>query len=146
LSLVRILVTSTAGDGHLSPLIPFVAALRSRGDEVLVVVPPSAAERARRTGAGVCLVEAPPADALADAWARFVVAPAAEAAVIANREIFGRLCTAAMLPTVDEVCRTWRTASTKPLNSPDRSSRTGTVSHIYRSRSHWRMWRRPPWS
>jgi UDP:flavonoid glycosyltransferase YjiC (YdhE family) len=111
LSLVRILVTSTAGDGHLSPLIPFVAALRSRGDEVLVVVPPSAAERARRTGAGVCLVEAPPADALADAWARFVVAPAAEAAVIANREIFGRLCTAAMLPTVDEVCRTWRPAA-----------------------------------
>jgi len=108
---VRVLVTSTAGDGHLSPLIPFVAALRRRGDEVLVVVPPSAAERAHRTGARVCLAEAPPADALADAWARFVVASAAEAAVIVNREIFGQLGTAAMLPTVDEVCRTWQPAA-----------------------------------
>jgi hypothetical protein len=55
----------------------------------------------------VCIAEAPPADVLADARAR-LVASAAEAAVVVNREIFGRLCTAAMLPTVDEVCRTWR--------------------------------------
>jgi hypothetical protein len=51
------------------------------------------------------------ADALAASWARFVVASAAEAAVIVNREIFGQLGTAAMQPTVDEVCRTWQPAA-----------------------------------
>ena len=92
------MVTSTAGDGHVSPLIPFVAALRRRGDEVLVIVPVAAAEQAHRTGAGVCLAEAPPADVLAASFKRFASASAAEAAVIVNREIFGRLCTAAILP------------------------------------------------
>ncbi|WP_280727747.1 nucleotide disphospho-sugar-binding domain-containing protein [Kitasatospora sp. MAA4] len=31
-----------------------------------------------------------------------------EAAVLANREFFGRLCTAAMLPAVETACREWR--------------------------------------
>jgi len=77
----------------------------------LVAVPASAAERAHRTGARVCLAEAPPAGVLAASFRRFASASAAEAAVIVNREIFGRLCTAAMLPTVDEACRTWRPAA-----------------------------------
>lgn len=104
---MRVLVTSTAGEGHLGPLLPFVGALRARGDEVVMVVPPAAVDRARRTGAEVRVASEPPAEELAAAWTRFAAASPEEAAVIANREIFGRLSTAAMLPTVDDVCRSW---------------------------------------
>jgi hypothetical protein len=87
--------------GHFGPLVPFVEAGVARGDAVLVVVPEAAAERARTTGAQVVPGGSPDPDELARLWRDFRAAPPREASVIANREVFGRLNTAAMLPAVE---------------------------------------------
>ena len=74
------------------------------------MVPSRLEEAARATGHPVRIGSDPPEDELAPLWARFATLPRADAALIVEREIFGRLCTAAMLPTVDEACRDWRPA------------------------------------
>jgi UDP:flavonoid glycosyltransferase YjiC (YdhE family) len=105
---MRILVASGPGAGHALPLLPFVTALADRGDDVLLVVPPELEETARTTGQPYLLGAGPPAEELDPLWARFGAAPPAEAAVIANREIFGRLNTAAMLPAMQDAIAGWR--------------------------------------
>jgi hypothetical protein len=83
-------------------------ALGRRNDEVLIVVLPELEATVRATGHSFRIGAGPPQDELAPLWARFATLPRAEASVTAEREIFGRLCTAAMLPSVDEACRDWR--------------------------------------
>ncbi|MHA3702122.1 glycosyltransferase [Jatrophihabitans sp. YIM 134969] len=100
---MRIVVTSSGGAGHIGPLVPIVAALRRRGDEVVAVVPQAAAGAAQRAGAELVVAPDPPADELADAWARLRTAAPAVASRIANGEIFGRLDTLAALPAVRRV-------------------------------------------
>ena len=105
---MRVLIASTQGAGHFNPLRPFLAALTRRGDEALLVVPPLLAGTAEATGHPFRIGADPPAEELAAIWQRFQMVPQAEAAVLANREIFGRLDTAAMLPALEEACDTWR--------------------------------------
>lgn len=105
---VRVLLSSTAGSGHFNPLVPVLEALERRNDEVLIAVPPELEATVRATGHAFRIGADPPEDELAPLWARFPTLPSAEASVIVEREIFGRLCTAAMLPTVDEAFRDWR--------------------------------------
>jgi UDP:flavonoid glycosyltransferase YjiC (YdhE family) len=105
---MRVLVASGPGAGHALPLLPFVTALAGRGDDVLLVVPPELEATARATGHPYRLGARPPADELDPLWSRFGAAPPAEAAVIANREIFGRLNTTAMLPAMRDAVATWR--------------------------------------
>jgi UDP:flavonoid glycosyltransferase YjiC (YdhE family) len=104
----RALVASGPGAGHVTPLLAFVDALAVRGDDVLLVVPPELESTARSTGQPFRVGDRPPADVLDPLWTRFGAAPPAEAAVIANREIFGRLNTAAMLPTMTAAFDEWR--------------------------------------
>lgn len=105
---MRVLVASTGGAGHFNPLLPFVEALVRRGDEVLLVVPPALAATVEATGYQFRVGADPPADELAAIWERFPTVRPDEAAVLANREIFGRLNTAAMLPTLESSCGDWR--------------------------------------
>jgi UDP-glucoronosyl and UDP-glucosyl transferase len=105
---VRILFTSVGRSGHFNPLVPLIDAAVARGDEVLVVTPPELESTLVGRGYPYRLGAAPPKDEADEIWRRFPTVPKADAAVLANREFFGRLCTAAMLPTVEEVCRTWR--------------------------------------
>jgi UDP:flavonoid glycosyltransferase YjiC (YdhE family) len=105
---VRVLLSSTAGAGHFNPLVPVLEALDRRNDDVLIVVPPELAATVRATGHAFRVGADPPKDELAPLRARVATLPRAKASVIVEREIFGRLCTAAMLPTVDEACREWR--------------------------------------
>jgi len=105
---MRVLVASGPGAGHALPLLPFVAALAERGDDVLLVVAPELEATAQATGQPYRLGARPPADELDALWARFGEAPPGEAAVIANREIFGRLNTAAMLPAMQDAVASWR--------------------------------------
>lgn len=97
---MRALFTSTAGAGHVGPLLPLADALIRRGDDVEFVVPPGAEWQVegRRflvtTGAG------PPAEEMEVLWARFAQATRSEARRIAEREAFAQRCTAAMLPSV----------------------------------------------
>jgi UDP:flavonoid glycosyltransferase YjiC (YdhE family) len=105
---VRVLVSSTAGAGHFNPLLPVLQALERRNDDVPVVVPPELEARVRATGHTFLIGADPPKDELDPLWASFTALSRAEVSVIVEREIFGRLCTAAMLPAVDEACRDWR--------------------------------------
>ena len=95
------LLASTGGSGHVGPLLPVLSALVRRGDEVLLVVPPALAGTAGGTGQPYVLGEDPPQAELGPLWERFAVADPDEQAVLANRELFGRLCTTAMLPTLE---------------------------------------------
>jgi len=85
----------------VGPLLPVLSELVRRGDEVLLVVPPGLAETAYGTGQPYVLGEAPPQAEVGPLRERFAVADPAEQAVLANNELFGRLCTTAMLPTVE---------------------------------------------
>lgn len=57
------------------------------------------------SGRRVSLGADPPGEELARLWQRFATVPPDEAAVLVNREIFGRPCTAAMLPALEEAWR-----------------------------------------
>jgi UDP:flavonoid glycosyltransferase YjiC (YdhE family) len=105
---MRVLVASTGGAGHFNPLMPFIEAFTRRGDDVVVVVPPSLAETAEATGQRVVVGAKPPKDELEPIWQRVPTVSPAEAAVLVNREIFGRLCTAAMLPAMVDACQRWQ--------------------------------------
>ena len=105
---MRVLVASTAGAGHFTPLVTFVDALIARGDDVLLVVPPELESTVVAAGYPHRLGGSPPADELAAIWDRVPNVSSDEMAVLVNREIFGRLDTAAMLPAHQAACREWR--------------------------------------
>jgi UDP:flavonoid glycosyltransferase YjiC (YdhE family) len=94
--------------GHFGPLRPFIEALVARGAELLIVVPPQLEAAVAATGQPFVVSAEPPADELEALWQRFSTASGHEAAILGNRELFGRLWTAALLPTVQRACRDWR--------------------------------------
>jgi hypothetical protein len=94
--------------GHFNPLVPLIDAAVARGDDVLVVGPPkleptlAAREQAYRIGAA-------PAEAEVEPFRELLAkASPEEAEGMIDREFFGRLCTAAMLPSLEEACDDWR--------------------------------------
>ncbi|GAA3475899.1 glycosyltransferase [Streptomyces yanii] len=105
---MRVLFSSTSGSGHFNPLVPFIDACAARGDDVLVVAPPklepllAAREQPYRIGGE------PPETELVPLMMRVLGLPADEGVSLMTREVFGRLCTTAMLPTLEELCREWR--------------------------------------
>jgi UDP:flavonoid glycosyltransferase YjiC (YdhE family) len=103
-----VLVASTAGAGHFNPLRAFVDCLRARGDDVLLVVPPELEAAVQAAGYPFRVGQSPPAGELAEIWDRVPTVPSDEMAVLVNREIFGRLDTAAMLPAQEAACREWQ--------------------------------------
>jgi UDP:flavonoid glycosyltransferase YjiC (YdhE family) len=99
---------SLGGAGHLQPLLPVLAVAQRRGDEVRVVGPPALRTMVERAGHVFEVGGEPPEDEVAPIREQLPVAPPAEAAVLGNRELFGRLATAAMLPRMYEICDAWR--------------------------------------
>ena len=105
---VRVLAAcSLGGAGHLNPLLPFLAAARGRGDETLVVGPPALRDMVERAGYPFRAGGEPPEEEVAPIRERLPLAPPAEASVLGNRELFGRLATLAMLPGMEEACAEW---------------------------------------
>ena len=99
---------SLGGAGHLTPLLPALAAARRRGDETLLVGPPSLREMVELAGYPFLSGGEPPEVEVAPIRERLPVAPAREASILGNRELFGRLATGAMLPAMARICAGWR--------------------------------------
>lgn len=99
---------SLGGAGHLTPLLPVLAAARRRGDETLVVGPPSLRGLVEPAGYRFRAGAEPPEAEVAPIRERLPVAPAREASILGNRELFGRLATGAMLPAMAQICADWR--------------------------------------
>jgi UDP:flavonoid glycosyltransferase YjiC (YdhE family) len=105
---VRVLVASTGGAGHFNPVVPFVEALVRRGDQVLIVVPPELRATVEAMGRPFRVGAAPPRQEWDAIWDRVPTVSPQEMAVLVNRELFGRLCTAAMLPAIEKAFADWR--------------------------------------
>lgn len=99
---------SLGGAGHLGPLVPFMASLTEAGHEVVVVGPPSMADQVERTGSRFWPGGEPPEDQIAPIRERLPLAPPAEATVLGNRDLFGRLAADAMLPAMADAFERWR--------------------------------------
>ena len=105
---MRILAAcSLGGAGHFNPLVPFLRAARRRGDEVLAVAPPALREMVESAGFPFRAGGEPPEEQVAAIRERLPVVPAAEASVLGNRELFGRLATDAMLAGMEDAWDDW---------------------------------------
>ena len=98
---------SLGGAGHLNPLLAYLTAARDLGEETLVVGPPAISELVGQTGFAFWPGGEPPEEAVAPIREQLPILPAAEALVLGNRELFGRLAARAMLPTMERVCSEW---------------------------------------
>jgi UDP:flavonoid glycosyltransferase YjiC (YdhE family) len=99
---------SVGGAGHLNPLRPFIDSLVQEGDEVLLIVPPSLEEHAAALGCPFRIGGEPGGEEVAHIREAIATAPRALAAVYSERELFGRLCTTAMLPEMQAAFSAWR--------------------------------------
>jgi UDP:flavonoid glycosyltransferase YjiC (YdhE family) len=108
-SSVRLLgACSLGGAGHFYPLVPLLRAAQGRGDDVLVVGPAAVGEMVEGAGFAFWAGGEPSEQEVAPIRERLPVVPAAEASVLGNRELFGRLATRAMLPEMDRAFTDWR--------------------------------------
>jgi len=99
---------SLGGASHLNPLLPFLAAARARGCDTLVIGPPALGDMVERTGFAFHPGGEPDEAEIAPIREQLPIAPREEAAVLGNRELFGRLATTAMLPALRDLCDEWR--------------------------------------
>ncbi|MGH9223141.1 MAG: glycosyltransferase [Acidimicrobiales bacterium] len=105
--MMRVLAATTAGAGHLGPMLPFAHALRDAGHEVVVTAPASFAAAVERAG----FEHRPFADADPEAMGRIFATlpglPPEEASVVVARDVFGRLDAQAALPGVEAIVDDW---------------------------------------
>ena len=104
---MRILFCSTAGAGHVGPLLPVARSFAGRGHEVLFLLPPAGRHIAEE--AGFAVHEAPPPDPEQDRVIQEAIRRDPKArTVLINRDFFGRVCTEATLPAAEELCANWK--------------------------------------
>lgn len=106
--LVRVLLSSTAGAGHLQPLVPIARAFQQLGHEILIVAPRSTRDALAATGLAYRLGEDPPESEAESIWSGVAALERREASRLIEREWFAGLCVAAMLPTMEKVVAEWR--------------------------------------
>jgi len=100
---VRILLAASGGEGHLGPLLPFAAAAREAGDDVVAVVPPAQEATVRSAGLRYELTAAVDPTQLQDVRLAMGSGDWAMRVRAAEVELFGRLHTQAALPTMEAV-------------------------------------------
>ncbi len=98
---MRVLFTSTAGEGHFRPLAALISAFGERGDEVLVVAPRSLESTLEATGLDFRLGDQPSAEDSERVWSQFPALARRDASRLIEREWFATLCLRAMRPTVE---------------------------------------------
>lgn len=105
---MRILAAcSLGGAGHLNPLLPFLRAAGEQGHETLVVGPAALEETVLERGHRFWSGGEPAEAEIAPIRELLPVVPSSEASVLGNRELFGRMATAAMLPRMREAFDEW---------------------------------------
>ncbi|MFE7621169.1 glycosyltransferase [Streptomyces sp. NPDC057496] len=105
---MRVLFASTRGSGHFHPLVPLIDACTARGDDVLVVAPPALEVLLASRKQPYRIGREPDPEELAGIMTRVLTLAPDDGVSLMVREVFGRLCTAAMLPATEEACRDWR--------------------------------------
>ncbi len=105
--LVRVLFSSTSGQGHVQPLLALARAFDRRGDDTLIVVAEHAAAPLAGAGFSVLAADEPNEAEAALLWSRFGELPRAEASPLVERDWFAGLCLEAMLPTLEKAVRDW---------------------------------------
>src|ERR671912_29653 len=105
---MRVLLATTANDGHFGPLVPFARACRAAGHEVRVAAPASYAPALERAGFDhEPFADAPP-ELIGPVMASLPTLPFEEADDTVIREVFGRIDAQAGLPAVLETVERWR--------------------------------------
>ena len=102
---MRILFTSTAGLGHVHPLLPFVRAAQARGDEVRLAIPTAAQPAAAGFGVPLVPTDVPAPAEAGPFWAALFEQDDPDSYVIGRW--FGGMCTRAALPAVHAEVETW---------------------------------------
>jgi UDP:flavonoid glycosyltransferase YjiC (YdhE family) len=106
--LMRVLFTSTSGQGHVQPLLGLVRAFNARGDDNLLVLAAEAVPSLADAGLHVIAGNEPDERDRERLWTRFGELPRSEATPLVERDWFAGLCLEAMLPSVDAAVREWR--------------------------------------
>lgn len=105
---MRILVASSGGAGHVTPMLPFAAACRDAGHEVRLIGPPELEPVAARHGLPFAAGALPPAEETGPIWGRIPTVSPAEAERLVIGQIFATANARAMLPAARDAVRTWR--------------------------------------
>jgi UDP:flavonoid glycosyltransferase YjiC (YdhE family) len=108
---VKVLVTTTAGQGHIHPMVPLAHALAARGHEVLWATPADGVEHVER--AGVAAVAAGPAALAGPLQLRQRFPEIAELAPedvpdVGFGKLFGAIAAPAILAELEPIALEWR--------------------------------------
>lgn len=105
---MRILCSTTAGDGHFGPLVPIARACLAAGHEVCVAAPASFAGAVARAGLAHLPFADVPAERIGPVMARLPELSFAEANSTVMSEVFGRLDAQHALPGLHGILDQWR--------------------------------------
>jgi UDP:flavonoid glycosyltransferase YjiC (YdhE family) len=105
---MRVLFSTTANDGHVGPLLPFVRACVDAGHEVQVAAPASFGEALARAALPHVPFADPPAHVIGPVLASLPTMTFEEADDAVLREVFGRIDAQAALPALLETVEHWR--------------------------------------
>ena len=105
---MRVLFSTTAGSGHLGPLVPFANACRDAGHEVKVAAPASFAPAVLAAGLDHAPFADVPPELMAPIFGRLPALSFEEANATVLAEIFCRLDAQAALPALTEIISTWQ--------------------------------------
>ncbi len=105
---MRILVSSTANDGHFGPLVPLARACVSAGHEIRVAAPDSFARTVQQAGFAHAPFSDSPAELVGPVMGGLASLPPQEADATVVREIFARIDAQAALPRLLETIEEWR--------------------------------------
>jgi len=105
---VRVLVSTTANDGHFGPLVPLARAAALAGHDVRVAAPASYAPAVQRTGLLHIPFADPPTELIGPVMARLPTMSFAEADATVVREVFGRIDAQSALPALSVALQAWR--------------------------------------
>jgi UDP:flavonoid glycosyltransferase YjiC (YdhE family) len=105
---MRVLCSTTAGEGHFGPLKVLAEACRAAGHEVRVAAPVSFADAVQRAGLDHLPFAEPSAAAMGAVFASLPRMSPEEANQTVMAEVFGRLDAQAAFPDVQVAVETWR--------------------------------------